>query len=299
MLEELRFRFKFGHRCRLFPDVGVCGIRGVGVEVGYDLVRPSEDKVLVFFCADERFVDLPFIARDPEDEFEAYLPENATAAIVVSHGFTESAEKFREMAYYYAKAGYLVFAIDHRGHGYSHRENPQDPETVHIDNFDTYIEDLKLFVDTVVKPQAGELPLYLYGHSMGGAVALFYLAAHPDVFRKAVLSAPLFVPHLPAPMPLAALSAWYDTLARGPKSKLTHSSDFVPVIPPEWENDPQCSRNLYMLQLRLVDPAYRTTPMTRLDKLAGLHIASTEDGNNYIGDKIASSSFYRAQFGLN
>jgi len=30
-----------------------------------------------------------------------------------------------------------------------------------------------------------------------------------------------------------------------------------------------------------------------------LHIASTQDGNNYIGEKIASSSFYRAQFGLN
>ena len=36
----------------------------------------------------------------------------------------------------------------------------------------------------------------------------------------------------------------------------------------------------------------------RLDKIAGLHIASVEDGNNYIGDKIASSSFYRAQFNL-
>ena len=46
--------------------------------------------------------------------------------------------------------------------------------------------------------------------------------------------------------------------------------------------------------------SYPETKLTkRLDKLAGLHIASTEDGNNYIGDKIASSSFYRAQFGLN
>ena len=35
----------------------------------------------------------------------------------------------------------------------------------------------------------------------------------------------------------------------------------------------------------------------RLDKLAGLHQASLADGNNYIQDKIASSSFYRAQFG--
>ena len=46
--------------------------------------------------------------------------------------------------------------------------------------------------------------------------------------------------------------------------------------------------------------SYPETKLTkRLDKIAGLHMASMEDGNNYIGDKIASSSFYRTQFGLN
>ena len=45
---------------------------------------------------------------------------------------------------------------------------------------------------------------------------------------------------------------------------------------------------------------YSQTKLTkRLDKIAGLHVASVQDGNNYIEDKIASSSFYRAQFGLN
>lgn len=46
--------------------------------------------------------------------------------------------------------------------------------------------------------------------------------------------------------------------------------------------------------------SYPQTKLTkRLDNLAGLHTASVEDGNNYIGDKIASSSFYRNQFGMN
>ena len=46
--------------------------------------------------------------------------------------------------------------------------------------------------------------------------------------------------------------------------------------------------------------SYPETKLTkRLDKIAGLHLASAQDGNNYIEDKIASSSFYRAQFGLN
>ncbi len=45
---------------------------------------------------------------------------------------------------------------------------------------------------------------------------------------------------------------------------------------------------------------YPQTKLTkRLDNIAGLHIASIQDGNNYIEDKIASSSFYRSQLGLN
>ena len=45
---------------------------------------------------------------------------------------------------------------------------------------------------------------------------------------------------------------------------------------------------------------YPQTKLTkRLDNIAGLHIASIQDGNDYIEDKIASSSFYRSQLGLN
>ena len=53
--------------------------------------------------------------------------------------------------------------------------------------------------------------------------------------------------------------------------------------------------------LRLKNPSvtYPESKLTkRLDKLAGLHNASLADGNNYIHDKIAASSFYKAQFGM-
>lgn len=45
--------------------------------------------------------------------------------------------------------------------------------------------------------------------------------------------------------------------------------------------------------------SYPDTKLTkRLDKLAGLHNASVADGHDYIQNKIASSSFYKAQFGI-
>ena len=52
-------------------------------------------------------------------------------------------------------------------------------------------------------------------------------------------------------------------------------------------------------KLKKVGVTYPETKLTkRLDNIAGLHMASVADGNNYIEDKIASSSFYRNQFSL-
>ena len=52
------------------------------------------------------------------------------------------------------------------------------------------------------------------------------------------------------------------------------------------------------IKLRNASVTYPESKLTkRLNKLAGLQQASLADGNNYIHDKIASSSFYRAQFG--
>ena len=123
--------------------------------------------------------------------YESYPAEDALGAVVISHGFTESAEKFREMSYNFIKMGYCVFAIDHRGHGLSYRKHPEKYEIVTVDKFSEYVEDLNCFVNKVVKPAMGDKPLYLYSHSMGGAVAVQYLQTYPGVFKKAVLSAPM------------------------------------------------------------------------------------------------------------
>ena len=54
-----------------------------------------------------------------------------------------------------------------------------------------------------------------------------------------------------------------------------------------------------LAKLKRSGVSYPQTKLTkRLDKIANLHVASVEDGNNYIQDKIANSSFYRSQFNL-
>ena len=112
------------------------------------------------------------------------------AAIGISHGFTECMPKYYEMIYYFAKAGYSVYMVEHRGHGYSDR-SVSDMSMVTVNSFDDYVGDLDMFIREIVMKREGRRPRYLYGHSMGGAIAALYLEKHPEVFAKAVLSSPM------------------------------------------------------------------------------------------------------------
>ena len=113
----------------------------------------------------------PFLAGIREDVFyhgwddnklhcEVYVLDDPKGNVVISHGFTESAEKFREMTYAFLQMGYSVFVPDHRGHGKSFRYNPGDPETVTIRSFDEYVNDLAKLVSDVVTPRSKDKPLF-------------------------------------------------------------------------------------------------------------------------------------------
>ena len=122
--------------------------------------------------------------------YEHYRPERPRGVIVISHGFTESIRKFPECIYYMLQAGYEVWGLDHRGHGLSYRPGGGDL-VVHTDRFEDYVLDLVHLTETLVRPAAGELPVYLYCHSMGGCVGAWTIEDYPELFRKAVLSSPM------------------------------------------------------------------------------------------------------------
>ena len=112
--------------------------------------------------------------------------------LVLVHGFTEGMVKFYETAYYFLQAGMDVWMLQQRGHGKSYRAGVEDVSLVQIDDYNDLIEDLHYFVHEIVMPAAKEgLPLYVYGHSMGGGVSAIYLERYPGDFSKAVLNAPM------------------------------------------------------------------------------------------------------------
>ena len=141
---------------------------------------------------------------------ENYVLPGAKRAIILLHGYTESAEKLRELVWYFLKAGFSVFSYDHRGHGQSLREL-EDHTVAHVKFFSEYVNDLENFILASVRPQVKRIPLYLFAHSMGGAVGAQFLIRHPDTFERAILTSPMIAPSS-APLPLWSGRAIAETM---------------------------------------------------------------------------------------
>lgn len=126
--------------------------------------------------------------------YETYRPEEPRGWIVICHGFCESIPRYNEVIYYFLKAGYAVAMMEHQGHGRSYRKVKEQWLT-HVESFDDYVLDYTFYLEHVVFPGTGTLPVYFFAHSMGGAVASRVLERTPELpFQKLVLSSPMIAP---------------------------------------------------------------------------------------------------------
>ncbi len=104
-------------------------------------------------------------------------------ALVLVHGYAEHSGRYEELGSWFAERGHAVHAYDHRGHGRS--GGPR----CHVDSLAEFIRDLEAFVAVAHAEEAG-IPLALVAHSMGGLIALHYLAGRPAGVAAAVISGP-------------------------------------------------------------------------------------------------------------
>lgn len=118
-----------------------------------------------------------------------WRPKNdARANVVLVHGLKDHGGRYDHVGEWFARRGYAIYAPDLRGHGKS------DGERFYVDSFDEYMDDLDVFVGRIRKREP-DRPVFLLGHSMGGAVASrFVLEREPDL-RGLILSAPALEPN--------------------------------------------------------------------------------------------------------
>ncbi len=193
--------------------------------------------------------------------YEYFQAQDSHGAVVIVHGLSEFTGKYHEFAWYLLNQGYDVFLYDQRCHGRSCRLTDR-MDMIHVDHFSDYWKDLDRFVCDVVQPIT-DGPLYLYAHSMGGAVAAQYLANRPHVFYKAVLSAPMIEP-LTGQVP-TFVARWGLTLYLlfgNSKKKCWISDEFDPEYPFERSHDRSRARFMWNMERRRENPCYCTTPQT-------------------------------------
>lgn len=147
---------------------------------------------------------------DRKIHYVAYSADAPKGIMLVSHGFTEAIPKYQEILYHFVTNGYHTLMIEHCGHGKSYAMT-DDPSKVYVDRYERYVKDL-LFAAGEAKRRFGEeLPLYLYGHSMGGGIAAAALAFEPQLFTRAILSSPMIRPltgNVPYPLTRIISAVW-------------------------------------------------------------------------------------------
>ncbi|XP_062855154.1 monoglyceride lipase [Trichomycterus rosablanca] len=135
------------------------------------------------------YSDLPHIINaDQLHLFCRYWePEQPPRALVfLAHGAGEHCGVYNDVASVLTKHSLLVFAHDHVGHGQSKGER------MNIKNFQIYIRDSLQHID-LIKSRYPNLPIFILGHSMGGAIAILTACERPQDFAGVVLIGPLIL----------------------------------------------------------------------------------------------------------
>lgn len=126
-------------------------------------------------------------ARNVPIACTSLLRTDAVATVIVLPGYSESLRKYSELAQDLYAQKFSVYLMDHRGQGESGRLSP-DAKMASIDDFSLLADDVKRLLDTRV---ATTTPVFLLGHSFGGAVAASFVIRYPKVVSGVILSAPM------------------------------------------------------------------------------------------------------------
>lgn len=113
---------------------------------------------------------------------QSWIIENAKANVGIIHGMWEHGNRYEHVALYLNSRGYNAFAMDHIGHGRS------EGKKGHVDDYSLLLNSVQVFLDDI--QSSNTLPVFLYGHSMGGNVLSNFLIRRQPSIQGALLSSP-------------------------------------------------------------------------------------------------------------
>lgn len=131
---------------------------------------------------------------------QAWEPDAKSKAVVVLlHGLGEHIARYSVVAEVLVKAGFAVMGFDLRGHGRSGGRRGHTP------SYEALLDDIDILLSRVAD-RYPRRPVFLYGHSLGGALAINYVLRRSPRIQGVIATAPWLRAVVEAP-PLKAMLA--------------------------------------------------------------------------------------------
>ncbi len=129
--------------------------------------------------------NIPLTLKSGEKIFAWYMtPARSPRAIIcLSHGWGEHSLRYKHWAERFIKQDYAFLAWDHIGHGQS------DGKRGHVNSYGDFMEEINLAINKANALFPG-VPVVLYGHSMGGNIAINFALRESNPFKLLVTTSP-------------------------------------------------------------------------------------------------------------
>ena len=160
-------------------------------------------------------------------------PQKEKAVIVLVHGLGEHCIRYQHLVDFFNNAGISIVSFDLRGHGQS------EGLRGHAPSYDVICDDIQAVLDGT-RERFPNIPVFFYGHSLGGALVLYFLLKRKPELRGAIITSPALASGTPVPpakmfaakvmnriAPTFSLPNGLDRsgLSRDPEVEIKYSSD--------------------------------------------------------------------------
>lgn len=106
--------------------------------------------------------------------------------VQIAHGMAETAARYEDFAKSLTNDGFIVYANDHRGHGKTAGKVDKLGD-LGEDGFNSMVENMHGLNDRI-KEENPNLPVFLFGHSMGSFLTQRYICLYGNGLKGTILS---------------------------------------------------------------------------------------------------------------
>ena len=134
--------------------------------------------------------EIQFKSRDGKNTVNAvlYIPKTAEirGIIQIAHGMVDHIERYKNIAEYFCKLGFVVAGNDHLGHGKTVENEEDFGYFAKSGGIGYVIRDMHKF-NRILRETYPNVPIVMLGHSMGSFLARLYAVKYPHTLYGVII----------------------------------------------------------------------------------------------------------------